>query len=396
MFLSSLSIAQSIDFTPKLLLTPQRLKRLQRDRERQTIRWLNFQNRVESVADSPERGFELALYYAVTHDEKRGKEAIQWALAHKCDRRQAALIVDWCGSLLSEANRQQLVGATCEAILHNISVNIRDDLFMRIVRDADEDTGRWRDLFSWLQQGNFQDGATLYAACEYLSALRSTQHIDPRTEAREFFAALPAEVLLALRPEDVEHPNWMTHIAALALVSLDPNLQESQFLQAWAMQMQQLLRDGPGVAYEFLWADPYLPGIAYDNLDPWIYDPNGRLFARTSWDSNSCWVSISVNGIAEENCPQGWRKSVQNFGHLMLIPASQPCAPIPHRKTTNTVAMLWNLQPHQRVFHVEQQLESDQADAAGLCRLPATAEGKVCINPDTLKVPHAHTSARER
>jgi hypothetical protein len=31
------------------------------------------------VPESSERGFELALYYAVTRDEARGKEAIQWA-----------------------------------------------------------------------------------------------------------------------------------------------------------------------------------------------------------------------------------------------------------------------------------------------------------------------------
>jgi len=80
----------------------------------------------------------------------------------------------------------------------------------------------------------------------------------------------------------------------------------------------------------------------------------------------------------------------------MLVPATRPCVLVPHRRTSNTAAIVWNLQPHERVFYVEQQLESDQADAAGLCRLPATAEGKVCTNPDTLKVPHAHTSARER
>src|SRR5438270_2219228 len=54
---------------PRLLLTPKRLKRLQRDRERQTERWINFEKRVNAVPDSPERGFELALYFAVTHDE---------------------------------------------------------------------------------------------------------------------------------------------------------------------------------------------------------------------------------------------------------------------------------------------------------------------------------------
>ena len=161
------------------------------------------------------------------------------------------------------------------------------------------------------------------------------------------------------------------------------------------MQTRQMLRDGPGVAYEFLWADPYLPGVGYENLDPWVYDSNGRLFARMSWDSNACWVSISAHGVAQENCPEGWQKSVQMFGHLMLIPATPPCFYVPRRKTSNTVVIVWRLLPHESIFHVEQQLESDQADSAGMCRLSPTAEGKACTTPDTLKVPRAHTSAHE-
>ena len=86
---TDLPTAESTDVaTPKLLLTPQRLRRLQRDRERQTVRWLNFENRVESVPESPERGFELALYYAVTHDEKQGREAVQWALTLSAQQTQ--------------------------------------------------------------------------------------------------------------------------------------------------------------------------------------------------------------------------------------------------------------------------------------------------------------------
>ena len=55
------------------LLTAQQLKRLGRDRERKTERWSNFQHRIDSAPDSPERGFELALYYAVTHDDQAGR-----------------------------------------------------------------------------------------------------------------------------------------------------------------------------------------------------------------------------------------------------------------------------------------------------------------------------------
>jgi hypothetical protein len=83
------------------LLTAQRLKRLKRDQERQTPRWLNFEERVKNVPDSPERGFELALYYAVTGDKERAQEAIKWAKAHRSECRQVALILDWCRDVLS-------------------------------------------------------------------------------------------------------------------------------------------------------------------------------------------------------------------------------------------------------------------------------------------------------
>ena len=33
------------------------------------------------------------------------------------------------------------------------------------------------------------------------------------------------------------------------------------------MEDPKMATDGPGVAYEFLWANPYLPGLGYHN---WI------------------------------------------------------------------------------------------------------------------------------
>src|SRR5580658_1872025 len=48
---------------PRLLLSASHLRRLERDRERQTGRWITLSQRVAAAADSPERGFELALVY---------------------------------------------------------------------------------------------------------------------------------------------------------------------------------------------------------------------------------------------------------------------------------------------------------------------------------------------
>lgn len=331
---------------PKLLLTPQRLRRLQRDRERQTVRWQNFEARVESVPDSPERGFELALYYAITGDEKRGREAVQWALTHQCDWRQVPFILDWTSELPSAEERRTLESRRCPA-----------DPF---AGDAALDS---------LDVGGFLDAQTLYAACEYLVAMRRA---PPR-----FFDRLPIEFLLSLRPEQVEHPDWLTHIAALAMVAADPNLEASQYLQGWAIEDRQMIREGPGVGYEFLWADPYLPGVGYQNLEPWIYDDQGRLFARTNWDVQACWIAISTDEIEEEHCPAGWRENPATFGHLILIPMTARCEQLPELTPRDT-AILWRLRPGATVSYRDDKQRSGRADPVGMFKLPLGATGKVC------------------
>jgi len=366
--------------SPRLLLTPKRLKRLQRDRERQTVRWIDFENRVNSVSDSSERGFELALYYAVTLNEKCGRQAIQWALTHKCATRQVALILDWCGTLASGEERQKLTAPDCAAAISGRVAQlepIRDALFMRIVRGENIDhlyTGNQLERFG------LTDPRQLYAACEYIEAVRETQHRDLRQDDNVFFQVLPAEFLLSMRPAEVGNPPWQASAAALALVSLDPNLEGSQFLQGWAMEDRQMMREGPGVAYELLWGDPYLPGVSYQNLDPWSYDPNGRLFARTDWNTGACWISISAHGTEEANCPAGWRQHAQTFGRMTLIPMAEPCIEVPRVKGRQ-VAIIWRLQPRQKITYVnEKKRVSSRADAAGLWVLPGYIEGEVCAS----------------
>lgn len=347
--------ADELQHVPKLLLNARRLHRLQLDRDRQTIRWVDFETRVRSVADSPERGFELALYYAVTHNEQRGKEAIAWALAHACDPRQFAWILDWCGELMSSEQRKKLEASGC-------AMPAMDP----------------KELVRSLENGGFANAQALYADCEYLIALRASGGGDPRESAVHFFSGLPIEFLLSLKPEQVEHPNWRTHVAALTLVAVDPNLEGSQYLQAWAIEDRQMIREGPGVAYEFLWADPYLPGVGYQNLEPWFYDTGGPLFARRSWDPQACWIAISSNGIKEENCPSGWRDQSVSFGHLLLIPMTDRCVEIPALPQSNA-AILWRLKPGQTVVYREvKRSRPALADSIGMVRVSAQVAGKVC------------------
>jgi hypothetical protein len=378
------------DHSPQLLLNAQRLRRLKRDRQRQTQRWVNFENRVNSAADSPERGFELALYYAVTGDEARGKAAVQWALTHACESRQVALVLDWAAPVISSTERSNLQAQSCPSRGLENPAALRDAVFLKIAVGEDISTlvdGSRKQLTALLADGGFRDSAKLYAASEYMLAVRAVQHVDVREDDSTFFLQLPVEFLIAQEPGELDHPDWMTHIAALALVAIDPNLESSQFLQGWAIADRQMAREGPGVAYELLWADPYLPGIGYQNMNRWAYDARGHLFARMDWEPNSCHIEISANGVKEENCPSGWRETPTAFGRLLLLPMKEPCVELPHVQNGDSI-IVWKLKPNE-IIHTDlpntdqvkqrkQQQGSSEADPAGLWHVPVNITGKVC------------------
>src|SRR5260370_32465326 len=80
---------------PRLFLKAQRLRLLKRERERQSMRWIQFETLVKGGAQMPEPGFALALYYAVTGDAAVGKRAVEAAVGPSVDVRQAAVVYDW-------------------------------------------------------------------------------------------------------------------------------------------------------------------------------------------------------------------------------------------------------------------------------------------------------------
>ncbi len=357
---------------------------------------MDFETRVQSVPDSPERGFELALYYAVTHDENVGKQAVIWALGHRCEVRQVALVLDWVSDQVSDSQGNQLVTRGCPP--GPSAQASRDALFADIATGEDPSTlleASSPGVISQLRSDNWQDGGQLYAAIEYLYAAKFSEHTDLREKDAEFFLSLPSALLLSLKPQEVRHPEWHVHAAALALVSLDPNLGGSQFLQGWAIEDSQLLREGPGVAYEFLWADPYLPGVGFENLDPWSYDSDGTLFARTDWTPDACWIHMSRAHLDQVNCAAGWQQKSITFGHLTLFPMPARCVELPNRKPNDSL-IIWKLEPEQTLrYALNGNPAGGKADTSGLWKTPGNIEGRVCTSLDTLKIPKAHKSARE-
>ena len=81
------------------------------------------------------------------------------------------------------------------------------------------------------------------------------------------------------------------------MVAYDNNAEESQYLQGWLMHDHFTLRGSFGAPYEFLWANPYQPGLTFMHV-PLIYhsSSSGHLFVRSSWDDDADWFGYFDGG----------------------------------------------------------------------------------------------------
>ena len=151
-----------------------------------------------------------------------------------------------------------------------------------------------------------------YPLMELLHVVRDNLSIDLRESAPVYFKDLPLDHLLGHYPApfpgkdndlmipvysgdgdpDPKDAIW-SRAAGLAMVAFDPNFQEVQYLQGWLMQDRFIMRDSLGCLYEFLWANPYQPGLSYSLL-PLVFHnaAAGHVFARTSWEEDATWIGF--------------------------------------------------------------------------------------------------------
>ena len=150
----------------------------------------------------------------------------------------------------------------------------------------------------------------LYALFELIHALNDSVSVDLRESAPSAFKDLPFDYLTGHYPAPMRGPDndslipvftgdgepdskqavW-SRAAGLAMVALDPNSSEIQYLQGWLMQDRYIMKDPLGFLYEFLWANPYQPGLSYALLPLVFHDAStGHVFARTSWDEDATWI----------------------------------------------------------------------------------------------------------
>jgi hypothetical protein len=155
-----------------------------------------------------------------------------------------------------------------------------------------------------------------YPLFELLHAMRDNTMLDLRERCPRFFKDFPIEHLVSHYPAVYETPEnqfrmgpplkpdqpdlrlaALSRAAELAMVAYDVNAAESQVLQGWLMHDHFILRGTFGAPYEFLWANPYQPGLSY-YLVPLVYhNPDtGKLFVRSGWEDDARWFGYFEGG----------------------------------------------------------------------------------------------------
>jgi hypothetical protein len=316
---------------PRLLLRPQRMRLLKRERERKSPRWLQFEALVAGGAPMPERGFAWGLYSAVAGNDDLAREAVALAMHGDFDLRQEAMVFDWCERLMSDSQRRDFAAKLAREITASAAdtsvASVRSRALAAIAiydhvpqvpqRELERTVRQWWEgrIVPALKSGTSaiaRDDA--YALWEMMHAIRDNTNIDMRESVPHFFKDFPIEHLLSYYPASFEGPDnqyrigiskngepdlhnaALSRAAELEMVALDTNAAESQLLQGWLMHDHFALRGPFGAPYEFLWANPYQPGLSY-NLVPMIYhNPEyGKLFIRSSWDEDARWFG-AVDG----------------------------------------------------------------------------------------------------
>jgi hypothetical protein len=307
-------------------LRPQRLRLLRRERQRKSMRWEQFAALVTGKAPLPERGFALALYYQVSGDAAAGRDAVAFALAPSADLRQQAIVYDWCQDVLTDAQRSALTARLAQAIAASpANAGIPETrsrvlaaiaLFDHVQRTPDRELDRvvhqwWKgQIVPELKAGReVVSREDAYALFELLHAVRDSTILDLREDVPQFFKDYPIEHLMSYYPALYEGPDTVYRIGArretgdpdlrdaalsraadLAMVAYDVNSAPGQVLQGWLMHDKFILRSTFGAPYEFLWADPYLPGLSYYHVPLVYHNPDfGKLFIRSNWDDSADW-----------------------------------------------------------------------------------------------------------
>ncbi len=410
---------------PRLLLTAQRLRLLRRERQRRSMRWEQLNRLMAGGATMPEAGFAWALNYQVTGDRAAAAKAIAATSAPGASLRSLALVFDWCQDAMSPSQRSAIeaslgkglndvpppanLPAWRDRILAAIAIGTEDsDLSERVLRDAV--TGWWRGHYAPALGAAAETpvGGSLYPLLEILHAVRDNLTIELRQDRPAWFDDLAAfhvashypapypaaenEYRIPMYPGGRE-PDLaaaaLSRAAGLALVAYDNNATSSQYLQGWLIMDRYMLRGPFGAPYEFLWANPYQPGLSYMHL-PLVYHDakSGTLFARGTWEDDSPWFGLLhgraqwfTNGAitALETGPAA-EAATYDLGSATIVRAPVPI----HVQSDSANVFIIGLQP-KTAYLVEpdgEEMRESVTDTAGTLdvRFPKPRHARILVH----------------
>ena len=244
-----------------------------------------------------------------------------------------------------------------------------------------------------------------YALYEMLHALRDNLRIDLREQASGYFQELPVAHLAGHYPAPFAAPEneflipaflhdgnpdpaeaAMSRAAGLAMVAYDTNALDSQLLQGWLMRDRFVMRGSLGAVYEFLWANPYQPGLNYDHVPLVFHEPHtGEVFARTNWDEDATWIGyfdgrlqLFQNGRLQTLRAGAAFQPVQ-VGSATI--ANAPAADAARFHLDNQTLFVLGLAPRSE-YAVEiddQELELLETDVGGTLLVPSSGSADVGV-----------------
>ena len=338
---------------PRLFLRAGRLRLLRRERERHSMRWQQFEALISGNAPMPEPGFAEALYYQVSGARAAGRRAVEWALPHRpapdgpglrlvpgrTDPTERDQLASRIARRMGETAAFESIPGVRSRVLAAVA------LFDEAPAAAPDLPRRElnREVHSWwegrLAPALAAGSAVVpredaYAMMELLHALADSARLDLRESAPAYFAEFPIEHLMSYYPAPYHTAEGDIYLGAtrraggpdfdaavfsraaeLAMVAFDVNAPSTQVLQGWLMHDRFQLRTPLGAPYEFLWANPYQPGLSYYQV-PLVYHnplravctyvpvgktmPNGSGFstARSQWFRDGRVVTLDPNAAA--------------------------------------------------------------------------------------------------
>jgi hypothetical protein len=428
------AVAQDEDFRiykdpPRILLTAQRAKRLQRETTRDSLRWRQFHSLAENKADFPEPGFAWALHYAAAGDAESAKAAIAWAVKPSSgDPRQLALVYDWCFKAL-DPTQKALIAGKLRKTLNEAPASrmdaVRGQVFAAaaLCEDAPAESEKilkhavlewWRkSIAPALVAGKLAvRREELPALFEIMHLVQDNLKIDLRDDARGFFKSLPAWHMLSHYPAPLETPEnqyripvftgggepdianaVLSRAAELMMVAYDNNATESQFLQGYLIQDRFLLRSAYGIPYEFLWANPYQPGLPFEKMDPFLHDAlGGRFFVRSSWEEDSTWfgffdgnMQYFADGQIRQLNSESLGKPIEIGGVTVMLGREEMKIPLPASALEDGAHYFILGLPPRTAFDIEvddEEMYEAHSDSSGILSIEITkgAQGRLWIH----------------